>query len=148
MILTERASAAGEDFLMIPHIKITGKLPKPFIAKTYGFIVKVLPEHKDDKFILAHELEHVKQWYICLVAILIVLGGVVYAIPPLWPLLGLALFADWALYKFVRPYRQWAEVQGHKAQISKQWPVKTLAKLLAANYDLGITEGKALELLK
>jgi len=65
-------------------IQYTNSVPAGFAGVTYGPWVRILPQYRDDAGLLAHELEHVKQFWI----------GVLAALPWLYPLFTLEQPSD------------------------------------------------------
>lgn len=61
-------------------------------GKAQGPVITIAPKYRDDEGIHAHELEHVRQWWLTLT---------VHA----W------------LYLFVRRYRLWAEARAYRVQM-------------------------------
>lgn len=85
-----------------------------FCGKTYGPVILIRKDCKDDKGLYQHELVHVKQW---------------------WMTLGIHSI----LYKFIRKYRFWAELKAYKKQL-KYSPNKTavFAHYIWSMYNLGM----------
>jgi hypothetical protein len=102
----------------------TTKFLKGFAGITYGPVILIHPDYKDDIGLLAHEKEHVKQWF---------------------RTLGLHSF----LYLLSDRYKLWAEVQAYRVQL-KHSPgnEERFARFIAEKYGLDITIAEALELLK
>jgi len=114
---------------MIYSLKFTDNIPEGTGAYAKAWFIRIRPAYKDDRGILAHEMEHIKQW---------------------WRL----LFLHSALYLFCRRYRQWAETQAYKEQL--KWPPATdavdeyrriYAVFLVKKYKLGISAETAYRLL-
>ena len=131
-------------------VKFTCDIFKGFGGTARGPFIKILPRHKDDIGLLEHEKTHVQQWYFWL-AVGLLLGTMLILLvsPSLWPLFGLAPFLHQLLYKFVRPYRCWCEVQAYRKQIavggylSNDFAVTALVE----KYDLKLSADKARSLL-
>jgi len=107
----------------------TERVPKDSAGVANGFVVRILPEYRDDKGLLVHELEHVRQWWMH----------------------GLTIHD--LLYLFVRRYRLWAEVQAYRKQVAV-YPTEhfehyrnAAARLLVRKYNFGICLKKAKRLL-
>ena len=99
-------------------------VPKQHAACTRGPFIFIRPQHKDDKGLLAHEMEHVAQW---------------------WRTFGLHSF----LYLFSKRYKLKCEVEAYKVQLLySPYAHYKFAEFISKNYDLNITEAQALELLK
>lgn len=131
-------------------IKFTEKLPSGFGGTTQGPIIKILLKYKDDAGLLKHEKMHVRQWYAVLgIGLLLCTLLMLLVSLSLWPLLGLAPSLHPLLYKFVRPYRRWCEVQAYRKQIaiggyaSNEFAVTALVE----KYDLNLSPNKAKALL-
>lgn len=120
-------------------IKYSNKV-KGGVAKF--FFITINPKYKHDEGLLEHEKLHVKQWY----------GGVLLGLPlffihPLLALVGIGFHG--LAYKLLRPYRQWAEVSAFKKQLElSPEHLDFLAKRLAEDYNLSITEAEAKELIR
>ena len=130
-------------------LKLVGKLPNGFGGTAQGPLIKILPKYEDDAGLIEHEKVHVRQWYAVLA--LVLLSGLLTLLvsPYLWPLCGLALFGHQLLYKFLRPYRRWSEVQAYRKQLatggydSNDFAVTALVE----KYDLNLSAKKAKALL-
>lgn len=103
----------------------TSIVRKPFAAITFGPLVFIKPEYKNDKGLLAHEQVHVSQW----------------KRNPLMPL----------IYKFNKTYRLNCEVEAFKEQLkyydNKEYHLDYFSNFLATNYNLNITKDAAKVLL-
>ena len=96
----------------------------PHAGTTYGFLIFIKPEYKDDRGLLEHEKLHVKHF-----------------------LLSLGLSA--ILYRFSKRFRLWTEVQCYKVQLRYSPGLEDLfASFIADRYKLKITQQEALEMLK
>ncbi len=100
-------------------VKVTEKIVNGFGGAAQGPIIKILPKYREDTGLIEHEKTHVRQWY-CVLAIGLLLSTLLALLvaPSLWPLYGLAPFGHQLLYKFVRAYRRWCEVQAYRKQIA------------------------------
>ena len=130
-------------------IKWTNNLANGFGGTAQGPIIKIRSKYKDDAGLLEHEKTHVRQWYAVLtIGLLLCTLLTLLVSPSLWPLYGLAPSLHPLLYKFVRPYRRWCEVQAYRKQIeigdyiSNEFAVTALFE----KYDLrlGVDEARAL----
>ena len=130
-------------------VQYTEKLANGFGGTTQGPLIKILSKYKDDAGLLAHEKTHVRQWYAVLALGLLLCTLLTLLVSPsLWPLYGLTPFCHQLLYKFIRPYRRWCEVQAYRKQIalggytSNEFAVTALVE----KYDLrlGADEARAL----
>lgn len=133
---------------MIPHIKITTeKMPANAAGMQVWFVIKLRKAFRTNQPLIAHELEHVKQWWMTTLIFAALLGALVYFIQPLWPIIALAPFMHGALYTLLRPYRRWAEVGAHRAQVRAGGDPASLAKHLSSAYKLKMTEAEAQRLI-
>lgn len=118
-------------------------------ARAIGPAVIVRPEKRGDAGLIAHEVEHVKQW-----AFLTALcGGAIYAagaafepVRAFWPLGGAAHTVFYAIFQ---KYRLFAEVRAYRRQL-RYYPDdrrEQFAKFLALRYGLPLTEAEAFEKL-
>lgn len=131
-------------------IQLSGKLPNGFGGTTQGPLIKLLTKYKDDVGLIEHEKMHVRQWYAMLGAgLLLCTLLTLLMLPSLWPLYGLAPFGHQMLYKFVRPYRRWCEVQAYRKQISTgDYASNEFAVVaLVEKYDLRLSIDEARALL-
>ena len=119
--------------------------------------IRLNPEYKNDKGLIAHEYTHIKQWYAGLAVGLIITllaylasGRADYTfytlmLAPFWKELG---------YTFIKPCRLFLELQAFAVQISIEPKehqgayVRAYAKSLADNYNLSITKEEAEQRLK
>ena len=131
-------------------IKYAKELPNGFGGTAQGPLIKILSKYKDDAGLLEHEKVHVRQWYAVLALVLLISGLLTLLVSPsLWPLYGLAPFLHQLLYKFVRPYRRWCEVQAYRKQLaiggydSSHFAVTALVE----KYDLNLSTNDAKALL-
>lgn len=136
--------------MLIFGIKYTENVIPGFAATTKGPFIKMLPIYKYDAGLLEHEKVHVRQWY-ALLAIGVLISTLLTLLVSLsfLPLYGLSLFLHQSLYKFIRPYRRWCEVQAYRKQIavggyiSNDFAVTTLVE----KYDLNLSADEAQALL-
>lgn len=90
-----------------------------FGGTAQGPFIKILPKFKNDNGLLEHEKTHVRQWYLLMaVGVLFYLILLLFVSPDLWPVIVLAPCLHPLLYRFVRPYRRWSEVQAYRKQIA------------------------------
>ena len=100
-------------------IKLSESLPNGFGGTAQGPLIKLLPKYQHDAGLIEHEKTHVRQWYAVLaIGLLLCTLLTLLVAPSLWPLYGLAPLLHPLLYKFVRPYRRWCEVQAYRKQIA------------------------------
>ena len=92
---------------------------------TYGPVILIRPEYRNDKGLLEHERVHVKQWI---------------------RTLGLHGY----LYLFIKSYRLKAEVEAYKEQLKHYADDRTLlfAGFIAGRYELDVSVIEAVELLR
>lgn len=108
--------------MIFPHKVIyTDNLPEGVGGRANGFIIRIRKSYKDDEFLLRHELEHVRQWYITLM---------------LHPL----------LYKFSTRYRTWSEARAYARQVNGDLMVMAY-RMTLPRYKLGISVQKAKKLI-
>lgn len=131
-------------------VMISENLSHGFGGTAQGPLIKILPKYKNDTGLIEHEKTHVFQWYAAL-AIWLLLCALLSLVvsPPLWPMCGLAPFVHPVLYKLVRPYRQWCEVQAYRKQLATGgYSTGEFAVIaLVEKYDLGLSLDKARALL-
>ena len=131
-------------------IKYAKELPNGFGGTAQGPLIKILSKYKDDAGLLEHEKVHVRQWYAVLALVLLMSGLLALLVSPsLWPLCGLALFGHQLLYKLVRPYRRWCEVQAYRKQLATGGYDSTdfAVTALVEKYDLSLSTNEAKALL-
>mgnify|MGYP001761731782 CR=1 FL=1 len=131
-------------------LRYVNNLSGGFAGKASGPIVKVLEKYKDDTGLIEHEKTHVRQWYAAL-AIWLLLCALLslFVSPVLWPVCGLAPLVHPVLYKLVRPYRQWCEVQAYRKQLATGgYSTGEFAVIaLVEKYDLGLSSDQSKALL-
>lgn len=135
---------------MIPHIiHYTDNLPEGFGGTANGPYIRIRAKYKDDKGLHAHELEHVKQWWIATIVGAVLLAAVLHHYQqPLWGAVGGISVHGW-FYKLVPRYRLWAEVWAHKVQLEHSpHALKFFAQRIATKYGLKITAEQAEKLLR
>lgn len=128
-------------------LRYTDDMPRQFIGMQRFFMIKIRPQFKGNKAVLAHEVAHIGNWYKAIFATLLAMAPIIYVIPPLWPLLLLSVFTHEFLYKAVRAYRRYDEVIGHRAQVKAGDDRKALATALSSLYDLKMSYDEAWELI-
>jgi len=74
---------------MLYSLTYTNSIPAGFAGIAKAWMIKIRPEHRDDNGLLAHEKEHVRQFWTC----------------PLHPLL-----------LYIPAYQKWAEVRAYRVQ--------------------------------
>lgn len=130
-------------------IKLSEELPSGFGGTAQGPLIKLLPKYQSDVGLIEHEKAHVRQWYFWFALGLLICTVLTLLVSLfLWPLFGLAPVLHQVLYKFVRPYRRWCEVQAYRKQIatggysSNDFAVTMLVEKY--DLDLSIDEARAL----
>lgn len=135
-----------------PHITLyTDDLPANVGGCANAFFVRIRPKYRDDVGIHKHELEHVEQWYDCV--LIGVLGALFLSYLPelsawskMWPF---ALSAGCALhplaYMLLPRYRLWAEARAYRIQASCYPDDRTrlFAGFIAKNYSLNVSIDEA-----
>jgi hypothetical protein len=116
--------------------------------------VTIDPKYKDDAGLIHHEILHAVHWWI---VTLICLAITTLSFYMDWigadVALGLivtSFFIEELMYRFIRPYRLWAEVKCYRFQDSFYNPSRAeglAVRLADPKYDLGITLEEATKLL-
>lgn len=108
---------------MIYSLNYTDNLPEGVGGQAKAWFIKIRPEYKDDKGILAHELCHVGQW---------------------WRTLGFHSI----LYLISKSYRLKCEVEAYRIQLTySPGQLDYFAKRMTEMYGLSITIDEARRLL-
>ena len=131
-------------------VKYTESIDEKYSGAAQGPLIKLRPKYKDDTGLIEHEKTHVRQWYAALAIWLLLCALLSLAVSPsLWPLCGLAPLVHPVLYKLVRPYRQWCEVQAYRKQLATGgYSTGDFAVIaLFEKYDLGLSSDQAKALL-
>jgi hypothetical protein len=141
-------------------------------ASAQGPVIFVRANHRDNDALLAHELEHVRQWWVAglIGAVLGALLGAVVGwqassyvgllpavgadpIPAVvGALLGLPAHS-WLMLISTR-YRLWCEIRGYRVQLRhkpaehREHYRRVYADMLANSYELGLTPDQAAEALR
>jgi hypothetical protein len=140
---------------MIPAIiKYTDDMPAWMGGYAKWFYIAIRPKYKDDAGIHAHEIEHVKQWWITsIVATSLIAAIVWYTKSPqhyyIYSSLGLVVFQ--LLYMAFPQFKLKMEVLAYKKQLPHYPDDRTalFAKMIATKYGLeGITPEYAEKLLR
>ena len=113
--------------------------------------IRINPKHKDNNGLLLHEIEHVRQWYICTAIGLAISSVMLFVIGPTAFIIGLmfSTLIHSTLYTYSRYCRLKFEVAAFKIQIANtQGNTKQgFINVLATDYDLNITKAEAEKLL-
>jgi len=108
---------------MFYNLRFTDSMPDWKAGYSRAWFIRIRPEYKEDKGLLAHEIEHTRHW---------------------WYSLGFSSI----LYLLSKRFRLWAEVQCYKVQLEyaadREEARRAYALRLAAHYTLGITVSEAL----
>jgi hypothetical protein len=139
---------------MVPHVtRYTDDMPTWMGGYAKWFYIAIRPKYKDDKGIHAHELEHVKQWWITsiitcsLLALWIWYAGEKF---PYWySLVGVVAFD--LLYTTFQRFKLQLEVWAYRAQLKHYQDDRTklFAGWIATKYGLeGVTPEYAEKLLR
>lgn len=137
-------------------IKTNRFIPKRFDAYTIGPFVLIRPTHTNDRALIAHEKEHVKQWLRLALPLGVTLGaGSYYAVTNGYaPIEAYAasivsVFTHGLLYKVSKKYRYKCELEGHKTQYKlAPLALEALAKNFAEDYGFGITIEQARQAIR
>lgn len=131
-------------------VEYTDELPGQFGGLALGPKIRIRPKYKKDVGLLEHEKTHVLQWYVITgLALSIAAALMLFVSPAFWPAAVVAPFLHPSLYKFMRAYRQWCEVQAYRKQIAvggyanSDFAVTALVK----KYDLNLNANEAVALL-
>ena len=128
----------------------TNKFVLPWAAgTTYGPLILIKPEYKDDKGILVHEQEHVKQWAMWLMPGSVISKALAIVEEPLWwiPLI-LSSALHGLLYKLCKPYRLSCELAAYAMQIrAGTITPEGAAYYLSNRYDFTMIYNEALGLI-
>jgi hypothetical protein len=139
---------------MVPAlIRYTDDMPAWMGGYAKWFYIAIRPKYKDDKGIHAHELEHVKQWWIVTLLTAAIICGLVWYTQAPTVYYNYALISPMVLgllYDSVDKVKLWCEVWAYKAQLKHYSDDRTplFAKFIAKDYGLKITEEEALKLLR
>lgn len=143
------------------HLKYTDKMPGDWVGGyAKMFMVRIREKYRNDKGILEHELEHVRQWYRPILggALITALGSVAMMVQMagdqtestlLMILTGAFVGAcvHPLLYKFVKKYKLWAEVSAYKVQNDCYPDDRTdlFAGFIAIKYKLEMSKDEILK---
>ena len=119
------------------------------LASSKGPLIFIRPAYKDNESVYLHELEHVKQWYVMTLVLLLGVLALYCFVPaaaPWWPgLTLLALLMHNGLYNFADGYRLWSEVRAYRVQaMGDDAMLRVFAQSIAGHYNLHITSLEAL----
>lgn len=131
-------------------LRLTDEIANGFGGTSQGPLIKILPKYKNDTGLLEHEKTHVRQWYAAMGIWLLLCAMLSLVVSPvLLPLCGLAPLVHPVLYKLVRPYRQWCEVQAYRKQLATGGYTtgEFAVNALRDKYDLNLSSDKSRALL-
>lgn len=131
-------------------LRYSGQLPSGFGGSAQGPLITIHPKHKGDDGLLEHEKTHVRQWYLLTgLGLVIAVVLALFVSPALWAATTVVPFLHTLLYKFLRPYRQWCEVQAYRKQIAVGGYLSSdfAATALVNKYDLNLKATEAAALL-
>ena len=154
-------------FRVVPvPIFYTNKLPAGVGARVawYAPVVQIRPKYRGDESLHQHELEHVRQWWLCFAAMSVVttLGVVVASSVLGHPMpqqsLIVGIWLSWlghtVLHRLSRSYRAITEINAYRRQIryadSRGEPMSieaAAARLSSSRYMLGFSREEARQLL-
>lgn len=114
--------------------------------------IRINPDYENHEGLMAHEYEHVKQWYAFLAPFLIaaIVCWFTYSDSIAIALAFFSLLAKGLAYTFIKGVRFELEARAYRKQLEVQGPqnLEVFAKALAEGYGLGITIEKAREKIK
>jgi len=136
------------------YIRYTDSMPQWMGGYAKWFYIAIRPKYRDDKGIHAHELEHVKQWWITsIIACALLAFWVWYADAPTfyyWYCLAGTVAFD-LLHSTFQRFKLQLEVWAYREQL-KHYPddrTALFAKMIATKYGLeGVTPEYAEKLLR
>jgi hypothetical protein len=132
-------------------IRYTDDMPQWMGGYAKWFYIAIRPKYREDKGIHAHELEHVKQWWITTILAALAIAGVCYyQQAPYWYCL-LSLVAFDLLYSTFQRFKLQCEVWAYREQL-KHYPddrTALFAKFISTKYGLeGVSQEYAERLLR
>lgn len=141
-------------------LQTTGQMDVNSNGKANGPYVRIRTSHKDDRGLIAHEVEgHVAEWWVITLISAIILSAIAYAtqlygLSQLWMALPAFSLMIQPLLRLVKPYKQWSEIRAYRIQL--KYPPASLdieyhrdlyARFIAEKYGLDISKEEALRLL-
>lgn len=131
-------------------------LPEHIGGMAQTFVVVIHPKYRDDRGIHQHELEHVKQWYVTVAAVLL-LAALAYFGGQFGMAGGLAIASigtDGVLYRRWRRFRLWSEAAAYARQMrfpDRKGNYLSLAdatcRLCSPRYDLRVSPSQVRALI-
>ena len=130
-------------------IRYTDDMPAWMGGYARWFYVAIRPKYREDKGIHAHELEHVKQWWLTTILAAVIIGAICYANGFSYVYTGLALAVYQILYSLIPLFKLHCEVEAYRQQLKHYTDDRTalFAKSIAEKYGLKITAERAERLL-
>lgn len=131
-------------------VKYTDDLAPGFAGATQGPRIKIRPRYQDDHGLLEHEKTHVRQWYVLTgLGLVIAVALAVLVSPAFWSAVLVTPCLHTLLYKFLRSYRQWCEVQAYRKQSALGGYANSdfAVTALVDKYDLKLSATEAAALL-
>jgi hypothetical protein len=136
---------------MVPAlIRYTDDMPQWMGGYAKWFYIAIRPKYKDDRGIHAHELEHVKQWWLTTILAAAIIGAICYRTGYSYAYMGLSLVVYQLLYATIPAVKLHCEVDAYKQQLKHYADDRTarFAKFIAEKYGLKITAEEAEQLLR
>lgn len=132
--------------MKIPHIL---KYDSGDGGRAFGPLIRINKSMKHDEGLLAHEIEHVKQWWV----VSIICAVLWFAFVPMH---GLGIVFAWLpltvyqLLQEIPPIQKLIELRCWRVQLSKYGECRAnqAAKLFSTKYHFKISEEEAYQLLK
>lgn len=131
-------------------VTYSDRLPDGFGGDAQGPFVRIRPKYNDDRGLLEHEKSHVRQWYALTgLGLVIAVAMAVLIAPALGASVLVTPFLHPVFYRFLRPYRQWCEVQAYRKQnaVGRYASSDFAMNALVEKYDLKLSATEAAALL-
>ena len=131
------------------YLKVTDKVK---YADSKMFRIRINPKYEEHEGLMAHEYEHIKQFYTVFIPLMIIAAftwfnyrqdvGLVIGV--------LAFVCKDLAYTFIKKVRFALEARAYRKQLEVQGPqnLEVFAKALAENYDLNVTVEEARKKIK
>jgi hypothetical protein len=136
---------------MVPAlIRYTDDMPQWVGGYAKWFYIAIRPKYKDDKGIHAHELEHVKQWWITTILAAVIIGAICYRTGYSYAYMGFSVSVFQILYSVIPWFKLMCEVECYKEQMKHYSDDRAplFAKFISEKYNLNVTQQHALNLLR
>ena len=118
-------------------------------------MITLRKDQKGNKHVLAHEVEHVKQWYMMFIPLIVAAVFTLYFATAVivacfgYALLGSAIALHPLLYQYNRRYRLYCEVKAYKAQIKAGYEERLAVRsLMHRSYRFNLHRQDAIKLLR